>query len=348
MKWCTISLADRVCFWSHDVRISDTEMIPVVPISTEIIDSLVAQGIELWRDFLLQETIQSDNYKHQFSSSLGSILQSLHTLVSANCSSKSLIDDRCCCRLQAFCYLIKGVGHVVTLTSSTVMSPTSHEQMVTLRHTGGKESTNISPMLSFPSLLLLSEPLRDLRTVPLPRSHLTAHNEEQPITPPAVDTQWLALDILERLQYGQDKDSVHAVSDSSASMLCIETARIWTDLSSSSSSLSMTGGSRGFHDIGDVDCLWAHGALAMLHDLSKTTTSATTTIATTTTSGLDDSELKAAAPVVLRRHPLVLSSAACVAMLSTALHLVDCPSLPSQALGSMLLWELLACHSSSR
>ena len=324
-------------------------MIPVAPTSIEIIDSLVTQGIEVWRDFLLQEINQTDNIQRQLSSSLNNILQSLHKLVSANYSNDSSLDDRCWYRLQAFCYLIKGVSHVVTLMSATVMSPTSHEQMVILRQAGGRDSADTS---SLPSLLLFSGPLRDLRTVPLPGSLLTAHNEEQLTSAPAVDTRWLAMDILERLQSAEqlsmqnDSDSV----DSSASMLCIEIARIWTELSST---LTVTGGSRGCHDSADVDCLWAHGALTMLHDLLEATTTTTLTTTSKTTSGDDGSELEAAVTVVLpqlsvRRRPPVLSSAACVAILSTALHLVDRPSLPSQALGSMLLWELLARHSSSR
>jgi len=312
-------------------------MLPASPSSIETIDSLVTQGINAWREFLSQ-TNQQTTYDHQrqLSDSLASILQSLHTLVLAEYSNSKPIDSRCLYRLQTFCYLIKGVGLVVTLPASTVMSPTTHEQMITLRQTGDKDRDNTAT-LPISSSLPLSGPLRDLRTIPLPRS-LLIHSS---VDDSNVDTQSLAADIIKRLLATSQKGSDESDSDiayNSASMLCIETARMWTDLSSSTS-VSVPGGlSRGCYDTSDVDCLWAHAALAMLQDLLGTTAA-------------DNCTSEAAVPVtqlsVPRRVP-VLSSAALVALLSTALHLVDRHELSSQALGTLLLWELLARHSSSR
>ena len=314
-----------------------------------MIDSLVTQGIEVWRDFLVvQELNQPQNNQRQLSTSLANILQSLHTVVVATCSNSSPIDGRCWYRLQVFCYLIKGVGLVVTLTAATVMSPTSHEQMVMLRQACNRDSTDTSSMSSSS----LSRSLQDLRTVPLPRSLLTVQRQEDDdekerptsaVNDDTVDSRWLAMDILERVQaavrlrMSDEGDNTDADADSSIAssvicVLCIEMARMWTDLSSSSPSC-------------DEDCLWAHGALSMLHDLLGTTT-------TTTSIGVDSSVSEAAAASVqqlsMRQRMSLLSSAALVAMLPAALHLVDRPTLPSQALGTLLLWELLAHHSSSR
>ena len=315
------------------------------PFFSETIDSLVTQGIGIWKDFLSQEIILPDNNQQKLSASLASILQSLHALILVNYNNHSPVDDRCWCRLQAFCYLIKGVNLVVTLKASKVMSPTSHEQMVTLRQ--AVDNTDTSPLSSS---FLLSGPLQDLRTVPLPQSLLTAHKDKQPTSAldAVADTRWLAVNILELMKNGDFSLTDADGADSSASMLCIEMARLWTELSG-------TGDSRGCHDTGDLDCLWAHGVLAMLHDLLETTIPIPTVRATTTTTfevdgismlGVDFSMIKSQQQPSLRQHLPVLSSAACVAMLSTVLHLVDRPSLPSQALGSMLLWELLAGQSS--
>lgn len=258
-----------------------------------------------------------NHYTYDEQKSMATVVQTLQTMTASNDSSSNGSGTR----IHVMCYIMVGSGRSHTLTAAQVIEPSLHEQLTSLRSTPSSSSSSPSAVdstwkldVSFPNTGgsgHVSSPLKGIHTIPL--SLYTGTNDDNTDTttkrPPLVCERTLSQvhSILTKL-------SPKPLNDEQLIILCIEFARMWSELPPSP----------------ETDSLIAHGLLAALAGTEELR-------------GQGDS-VRGDDRGGNRGN---MTSAALAALLPIALQLLDRYTLSDQCLGLVVLWELLVQRSTS-
>jgi hypothetical protein len=270
--------------------------------TTNTIDHVLDSWLALLNEYA------SNHYSHDEQQSRAALVQTLQTMTATDsCKGYSS-------RIHVMCYIMVGSDRSHTLAAARVMEPSPHEQLASLRTVPSSSAGN-SPWqfdASYLDAAPVSSPLKDIHTIPpsLADTNDSTHTTTKRCPLVSQPTWSHVQSILTHLSPNPPTD------DDQWTLLCIEFARVWSQLPTSS----------------EADSLIAHGLLAALTGTEEQQRG--------TVNGVGGNNK---GPYSNKMNKM--TSAALAALLPIPLQLCDRYALSDQTLGLVLLWELMVQRS---
>ena len=294
--------------------------------------------VDSWATLLKEYASNSYSYDEQ--QGMATVLQTLETMTAVG-SINTIHGRNTAARIHVMCWIMIGSGRSHSLTASQVMEPSPHEQLASLRTipsssssaAGGSGSWQFD--VSYLDSGHVPSPLKDIHTVPpslcTDTDDTTDNRAAKRLPFMSTSTRPLVQSIFTNLanltaqpntstrpDTDTDTDTNTDTDNEQFTMLCIEFARVWSEMPISP----------------ETDSLVAHGVLAFLTGpLEPQGTRTGDKVNTRRTGG--------------GRNNHNMTSAALAALLPIALQLCDRYTVFDQGLGLVLLWEVLVQRSTS-